>query len=62
MAAHPPLLRTAAGTGFPLHVLTKSALVLRDFDLFAGRPVQVGVTLTTLDERLRALGAGDGER
>jgi DNA repair photolyase len=41
--------------GFQLHVLTKSALVLRDFDLFQGRPVQVGVTLTTLDERLRQL-------
>ncbi len=41
--------------GFRLHVLTKSALVLRDLDLFAGRPVQVGITLTTLDERLRAL-------
>lgn len=40
---------------FRLHVLTKSDLVLRDFDLFAGRPVQVGVTLTTLDERLRQL-------
>ena len=39
--------------GFRLHVLTKSALVLRDLDVFAGRPVQIGVTLTTLDERLR---------
>jgi DNA repair photolyase len=41
--------------GFELHVLTKSALVLRDLDVFAGRPVQVGITLTTLDERLRQL-------
>jgi DNA repair photolyase len=41
--------------GFRLHVLTKSGLVLRDLDLFAGQPVQVGVTLTTLDERLREL-------
>ena len=41
--------------GFRLHVLTKSALVLRDLDLFAGRPVKLGVTLTTLDERLREL-------
>jgi DNA repair photolyase len=41
--------------GFRLHVLTKSTLVLRDLDVFARRPVQVGVTLTTLDERLREL-------
>ena len=41
--------------GFELHVLTKSALVLRDLDVFAGRPVQLGVTLTTLDEELREL-------
>jgi DNA repair photolyase len=38
--------------GFRIHLLTKSALVLRDLDLFAGHPVQIGVTLTTLDERL----------
>jgi len=41
--------------GFQLHVLTKSALVLRDLDIFVVRPVQIGVTLTTLDERLREL-------
>jgi DNA repair photolyase len=41
--------------GFELHVLSKSALVLRDLDVFAGRPVQLGVTLTTLDERLQEL-------
>ena len=41
--------------GFELHVLTKSALVLRDLDVFAGRPVQAGITLTTPDERLRQL-------
>jgi DNA repair photolyase len=41
--------------GFRLHILTKSALVLRDFDLFAERPVQVGVTVTTLDRRLQKL-------
>ncbi|MGA2069255.1 MAG: radical SAM protein [Thermoguttaceae bacterium] len=39
--------------GFALHVLTKSTLVLRDLDVLAGRPVEVGITLTTLDERLR---------
>jgi DNA repair photolyase len=41
--------------GFELHVLTKSTLVLRDLDVFAGQPVQLGVTLTTLDERLSEL-------
>ena len=41
--------------GFRLSLLTKSPLVRRDFDLFAGRPVRVGVTLTTLDRRLAEL-------
>ena len=36
--------------GFSLNILTKSRLVLRDLDLFAGRKAQVGVTITTLDE------------
>jgi DNA repair photolyase len=40
---------------FRLNVLTKSDLVVRDFDLFRDHPVQVGITLTTLDERLRQL-------
>ena len=49
--------------GFQMHVLTKSALVLRDLDLFAGRPVQLGITLTTLDEQLQEImGAWGGER
>ena len=37
---------------FQVNVLTKSALVLRDLDLFAGTTTRVGVTVTTLDERL----------
>jgi len=41
--------------GFQVNVLTKSDLVLRDFDVFAGRQVQVGTTVTTLDDRLQAL-------
>jgi DNA repair photolyase len=41
--------------GFEVHALTKSRLVLRDLDIFAGRKAQVGVTITTLDERLRQL-------
>ena len=41
--------------GFRLHVLTKSDLILRDFDLFRKGSVRVGITLTTLDERLREL-------
>jgi DNA repair photolyase len=41
--------------GFQLNVLTKSTLVLRDLDLFRGGRSRVGITLTTLDERLRRL-------
>jgi DNA repair photolyase len=41
--------------GLRVNVLTKSALILRDLDVFAGRPAQIGVTLTTLDESLRRL-------
>jgi len=36
--------------GFHLNVLTKSKLVRRDFDLFRGGKVRVGVTITTPDE------------
>ncbi|HSW44844.1 MAG TPA: radical SAM protein [Phycisphaerae bacterium] len=36
--------------GFSLTVLTKSRLALRDLDVFAGRPVRLGVTITTPDE------------
>jgi DNA repair photolyase len=31
--------------GFKLHVLTKSSLVLRDLDVFAGRPVQIAACM-----------------
>ncbi|MGO9114543.1 MAG: radical SAM protein [Thermoguttaceae bacterium] len=41
--------------GFQVHVLTKSTLVLRDLDVFAGHPAGIGITLTTLDEQLREL-------
>ncbi len=41
--------------GFHLNVLTKSKLVLRDLDVFAGRDVQVGVTITTPDEKMARL-------
>lgn len=41
--------------GFRVSLLTKSALVLRDMDLFAGADVTVGVSVSTLDERLRRL-------
>lgn len=41
--------------GFRLNLLTKSRLVLRDLDVFARGDVRLGVTLTTLDERLAAL-------
>lgn len=36
--------------GFHLGILTKSELVLRDLDVFAGREVRVGVTITTPEE------------
>ena len=39
--------------GFQVNVLTKSGLALRDLDIFEGRTARVGVTITTLDERLR---------
>ena len=38
-------------TGFHLGILTKSDLVLRDLDIFAGQDVRVGVTITTPDEK-----------
>ncbi|MGO8690565.1 MAG: radical SAM protein [Thermoguttaceae bacterium] len=38
--------------GFPVHVLTKSALVLDDLELLARPGTRVAVTLTTLDPRL----------
>jgi len=42
-------------SGFAVIVLTKSALVLRDLDILSGHNARIGVTVTTLDERLRAL-------
>jgi DNA repair photolyase len=52
--------------GFPVHVLTKSALVLGDLEVLARRGARVAVTLTTLDPRLSRLwepGAADvGQR
>lgn len=41
--------------GFQVNALTKSALILRDLDIFAGSSAQIGVTVTTLDARLAAL-------
>jgi DNA repair photolyase len=41
--------------GFSLSILTKSALIRRDFDVLAGKQAKIGVTLTSLDERLRRL-------
>ena len=41
--------------GFKVHVLTKSALVLDDLDMFRGSSAAIGVTVTTLDESLRKL-------
>jgi DNA repair photolyase len=47
--------RLLAAHGFEVHALTKSALVLRDLDVFAGSRSTIGVTVTTLDENLRKL-------
>ena len=51
---HYKLTRRCCGmlleAGFRLNVLTKSRLVLRDLDVFAGRDVCLGVTITTPDE------------
>lgn len=41
--------------GFKVHVLSKSLLVRRDLDVLARGKSQVGTTLTTLDEHLRAV-------
>jgi DNA repair photolyase len=40
---------------FQVNVLTKSTLILKDLDIFAGRRARIGITVTTLDERLREL-------
>ena len=41
--------------GWPVSVLTKNALLRRDLPLLQGRPADIGVTLTTLDETLRRI-------
>jgi DNA repair photolyase len=47
-------LEVLAGYDFPVSILTKSGLVLRDLDLLAQMPdVEVAFTVATLDEGLR---------
>jgi DNA repair photolyase len=41
--------------GFSVSVLTKSALLLRDMDVFSGNKAQIGVTVTTPDQSLSKL-------
>ena len=41
--------------GFRVSVLTKSALALRDMDVFSGRDVNVGVSIATLDGQMSKL-------
>ena len=47
-------LQVLAGSDFPVHILTKSPLVLRDADLLkAFEDVRVGITITTESEVVR---------
>jgi DNA repair photolyase len=48
-------MRLLIGKGFEPRVLTKNALVIRDLDILSGGPATVGITIATIDERLRAL-------
>jgi DNA repair photolyase len=41
--------------GFQVNILTKSSLVLRDLDILSGEKARVGITITTLDNRLQRL-------
>lgn len=41
--------------GFQVNVLTKSARVLEDLQIFRGGKARIGVTITTLDENFRKL-------
>jgi DNA repair photolyase len=41
--------------GFQVNALTKSALILRDLDIFSGSSAQIGITVTTLDQRMASL-------
>jgi len=47
--------RLLVARGFQINALTKSALILRDLDVFAGHEATVGTTVTTLDPTLKAL-------
>ncbi|NQT82807.1 radical SAM protein [bacterium] len=47
-------LRLLIGYGYDVNILTKSAFVVRDLDILAGKKnVALGMTVTTLDEDLR---------
>lgn len=47
-------LQVLAGSDLPVHILTKSPLVLRDLDLLSTfKDVQVGITITTGSEAVR---------
>lgn len=47
--------RLLVQNGFQVNALTKSALILRDLDIFAGSSARIGVTVTMLDPRLASL-------
>ncbi len=48
-------IKILAQHDWPVSVLTKSALLREDLQLLEGKRASIGVTLTTLDERLRGV-------
>ena len=51
----PRAVKIMLDAGLRVSIQTKSDLVIRDLDLFVGRPVDIGFTITTMDERISRL-------
>ena len=51
----PKAVKIMLDAGLHISIQTKSDLVTRDLDLFVGRSVDVGFTITTMDERISRL-------
>jgi len=50
------LLRELMHHSFHIHIQTKSALILRDLDIFKEMPhLEIGMTITTYDEKIRRI-------